>query len=147
MDAVEDALVDYALSPERFNSSYGLSVERYLFNAAWRNVVDASKSGTRRRAREERFTQTACLHVDGAGPGIDEMEDKRLERILSSAVATLSDAERHAVRCWLRGADTVSIANALGVGDLPVAERRHEVKRLKDRVIKRCKRTRQADPS
>jgi hypothetical protein len=122
-DAAEDAVVDYAMSPSRFDSSYGLSIERYLFNAAWRNVADT-------------------LSVNR----VAKVEKAILERV-AAAAAALSEVEQRAVACWLSGANTASIASALGIGCLSAVEQRREVKRLKDRVIKRCRRTLRAAPS
>jgi hypothetical protein len=56
-------------------------------------------------------------------------------------MAVIADPnERRAAELWLDDAGNDMIADALGAGHLPLADRRREAKRFKDRLLKRLSR-------
>jgi hypothetical protein len=145
-DAAEDAILDYGRSPARFDPLRGVPLDGFLYMAAWRNAVDLLNAERRRQAREKTYAETApTAHTapafqHGAGSATGE-------RFLRTAVTALletpvTDGERAALRLFLvqgeRG--TPPLAEALGLNALPASEQRCEVKRFKDRVLKRLKR-------
>jgi hypothetical protein len=145
-DAAEDAILEYGRSPARFDALRGVRLDRFLYMAAWRNAVNLLNTERRRQAREKTYAEaapiahTALDFQQGAGSA-------RRERFVRTGVTALletavTDGERAALRLFLvqgeRG--TAPLAKALGLNDLPTSEQRCEVKRFKDRVLKRIRR-------
>jgi DNA-directed RNA polymerase specialized sigma24 family protein len=136
-DAADDALMDYARAPQRFDPSSGDSLDRFLYRAAWRNVANSLRKDLRRRRRETRYAnETACwnspetttirLHT--------EMARRTLER-------GIDGVEREALELWFDGERrTGALAEVLGFGALQAPEQRRLVKRFKDRNMKRLAR-------
>src|SRR5437867_9129391 len=56
-DAVEEAIVQYALHPTIFDASRGVSLNRFLYQLSWRNMADSVDAERRRRSREEKYSQ------------------------------------------------------------------------------------------
>jgi len=139
-DAAEDAVMDYARCPRRFDASSDQSLNRCLYRAAWRNVADSLDADVKRRRREARYSAETAPQDRAPGmgqrSGISEVDLKR--RILELAI---NDAEREALGRWLDGERcTEPLAQALGVDFLPILEQRRTVKRFKDRTLKRIAR-------
>lgn len=137
-DAVEDALLEYARRPDRFDPSRDVPLERYLFTAASRNLINALDSERRRREREARCGEVMLAAKLEAT--LDELEAVReLETKLESSVVASSKHERAAVHLWLAGERrTQALAEALALSHLTFHNQRVEVKRFKDRILKRC---------
>jgi RNA polymerase sigma-70 factor (ECF subfamily) len=138
-DAAEDAVMDYARSPQRFDASCHESLDRCLYRAAWRNVADSLDADVKRRRREARYaTETASQDRTPEVEPSGNIDADLTRRILDFAI---NDAEREALRCWLTGEHGADrLAQALGVDFLPILEQRRTVKRFKDRILKRIAR-------
>ncbi len=91
----------------------------------------------RRRAREGRWAEEQ--RRTAADCSVVNLQTDWHAEILSVAV---TDAEREAVRCWLKGErHSATLAAALHVEHLPVPDQRRMVKQFKDRILKRLRRT------
>jgi RNA polymerase sigma-70 factor (ECF subfamily) len=139
-DAVIDSLIEYGRNPSIFDPLRGRPLERFLYHLSWRNAADSVKARMRRVAREEEYARLITIqnHTSSIGGNGDtdtySVESDRW-RLLSIAA---TEPERAALRCWLDGERrTVPLAAALGAANLPISEKRREVKRFKDRVLKR----------
>jgi RNA polymerase sigma-70 factor (ECF subfamily) len=139
-DAVDDALMDYARCPERFDASSDEALDRCLYRAAWRNVANSLRDDVRRRKQNAQYVREVILQnsrttVSRYGVRIDA----DMTRVLLDLA--IDDAERKALACWLRHpCQTAPLAHALGMGMLPIAEQRRAVKRFKDRILRRIAR-------
>ena len=74
-DAAEDTLVQYALCPNIFDPTRGLSLDRFLYLAAWRNVADMLKILARQRAREKAYSASEIYPP--SGPAFIRSVDRR----------------------------------------------------------------------
>jgi hypothetical protein len=134
-DAVVDALMDYFLRPQPFDSASCEPVDHYLYRAAWRNADNALTAQRRRRDREERYAKANRPIASQPAAEVTAIGTEITARVLEGAI---DDAERTAIECWFDGERrTASLARALGVSDRPMTERKREVKRFKDRLRKR----------
>lgn len=143
-DAATDAILDYVRSPGRFDRNRGVALEQFLYRAGWRNLADAVDSERRRQLREHNYASSPLSlrndDDDRADLEGDEIEDELEHRVLAAA---RNDAERRACRYLVAGERATSvIARALELLHLPTAEQRREVKRFKDRLLKRIARQR-----
>jgi CheY-like chemotaxis protein len=140
-DAAEDALLDLAARPARFDPQRGVPLDDYLFVAAWRNVVDRLRSEGRRRTREAEYAQRTLAGLPRSEADTVETQhdfDALLARLGGSDA---SEAERRALRLLLEGERSpAALAGALGFSDLPPEIARREAKRWKDRLLKRLRR-------
>lgn len=140
-DAAEDALIDLAGRPERFDPERGVPLDDYLFGAAWRNAADRLRSEGRRRLREAEYARQ-----QGDEFLRPEMDAAEAQHDLDAVLAVLgraeaSEAERQALRLLLEGERSSEVwAHVLGLSGLPPEARRRQVKRLKDRLLKRLRR-------
>ena len=139
-DAVEDALVEYVVHPQHFASAAGGTLDGFLTHAAKRNLQNRLRTERRRDAREREYArQGPRFTVLASGDDGDERKHHRALRHVLTVVC--SREELAAAMMWLRdAAATAAIATKLKLGDLPIATQRREVKRFKDRVIKRISR-------
>lgn len=139
-DAVEDAVLEYLA-----DSSGAQSLRRELFGArmyqaSWRNLANLLDVERRRRSRETKYAKlipTAYTpHPEAELP----VEQRDATTTLKFAV---SDPERAALRLWLGGERrSAPLASALGLSHLAPSAQRQEVKRFKDRLLKRFARAR-----
>jgi DNA-directed RNA polymerase specialized sigma24 family protein len=136
VDGVEDALLEYAKAPQKFDSSRGVPLLAFLRLAAVRNLSNLVRGESRRRARERKLAEDAksferARPIDSADGSDDGLTDV-VEAALSSS---MDPAERAAVAQWLQGERrTDQLARALGIGHLPMREQQRALKRLKDRA-------------
>lgn len=139
-DAVEDALMEYARQPERFQPSRGVPLTAFLRLAALRNASNLVRGESRRLARERR------LVGDPTSPLAGQLQTASVYHVQSAALETaLAQAvrpdERVAVALWLAGERrTTIVATALGAGGLPLIDQRRAVKQLKERIRRRLER-------
>jgi hypothetical protein len=141
-DATEDAFVQYALGPVEFDASRGVPLEYYLYQAAARNVIDLLRAEDNRRAREAAYASWLSLRASAA---LARERDQHLRVSLAATIRNFGagEAERKAFSLWIEGkGGTEPLAIALGLNHLPIAAQRQEVKRFKDRVLKRLARSR-----
>ena len=145
IDSVEDAILEYAAAPGRFDHLRGTPLAQFVYVAAWRNLANHLHAETRRRAREAAY---ASSHMP---PRASEPEPAPFlaERVRSYALSTAANEfEARAIEEWLAGRRTTSnLARALQLGNLPAAKQRREVKRFKDRILKRLTRRVQKERS
>lgn len=132
-----DALMDYVHCPKNFPCAPGETLDHLLYRAAWRNARDLLRGEARRHKREKRYVKEAAQQTSPGSCGDTALQipaDIR-GRTLESA-ATI--AERQATTLWLNGERrTARLAEALGLSVLSMADQRVEVKRFKDRLLKR----------
>ena len=139
-DAVEDAILEYASRPRVFDPARSVPVSKFVYIASWRNLADLIKKDRRREMRKARFVDhlVGVRTVDANVSSENEVADGV---VLLEAAA--NNAERSALSVWLAGdRSTCSIAEALGMGHLTTQDQRREVKRFKDRILKRISRWR-----
>lgn len=143
VNAVEDALLDYAARPARFDPSRGVPLEAYILRASTCNLVDDLRAEHRRRARESRYASSVLF--DSRSPGLREFEPRydqqTLDTELDFSAMAANDSEASALRLWLGGEKRwPRLAEALGARELPPDQQRAEVKRFKDRILSRLRR-------
>jgi RNA polymerase sigma-70 factor (ECF subfamily) len=140
-DALTDAFLDYMTRPRAFDSSSDEALQRRPYQAAWRNAANSLRSEERRRKRQARYP----VKMSVATPPSERMNDPGVSMTKSQANRILEVAntaiEREALVCWLSGQRRTSpLARALSLGELSQPEQRREVKRFKDRILKRVAR-------
>ena len=137
VEAVEDALLEFLSTLKRGIWPVRRSLDGHLYQAAWRNARDKLQATGRRRANEARYAreQTRLTEFRDFGSWDDEDD---LERVFALA---RSEKEREALRRWWLHESPFRIGEALGVSSLSTAELMSEVKRFKDRIKKRGRRT------
>jgi DNA-directed RNA polymerase specialized sigma24 family protein len=141
IDTSEDTVVEYALRPTRFDAARGVPLERFLFHAAWRNAADSLDAAAKRRAREAKCAELASALVGPAAQPVPDLHgNHEIKRHILEAAA--GPKEQFALRLWLDGERrTGPIAAVLGLSHLDAHGQRQEVKRFKDRVKKRIRRS------
>lgn len=97
-DAIDEALVQYALDPSAFDPAHGVPLDRFLYQASWRNVADALDADRRRRAREAVFVERSNA---GKLMACDDLEASDMIRSMLDMAAC--PRERRAMRLWLEG--------------------------------------------
>jgi RNA polymerase sigma-70 factor (ECF subfamily) len=134
VEAVEDAILEYVAQPAQFDPLRGLSIGQFLTMVARRNLMNALAKEAARKVREARYASVQPTRMVPADT--DPVPDARVRARLLAATA--DNAERRALVAWLEGdRSTVGLAKSLGLSHLPSIEQRREVKRFKDRVVKR----------
>ncbi|HEY7285066.1 MAG TPA: response regulator [Vicinamibacterales bacterium] len=140
-DATEDAVLDYARRPARFDRTRGTSLKGYIYTAAWRNVRDRILSESRRQKYETSYAHTKDQLTQQLNrESTREESDLRQEELSKLLAKTCSRTEQLAIDLWLDGAASTALAAVLGLSELPEGEQRQEVKRFKDRILKRLSR-------
>lgn len=135
-DAAEDCIVDYLRRPSQFDATRGTSVTRFLFPSAARNLSNLMQGEVRRKVREAAFAAQADVSHEDIAPQNKDDERSEIRRRLLSVITDV--AERRAVLRWLAGERaTAPLANELGLSDRTRSDQQREVKRFKDRVVKR----------
>lgn len=111
-DAVEDAIVHYVLNPAAFDPSRGVPLDRYLYQASWRNAIDSLRADTQRRLREDAYAVSIRDQLRRC-----EAAESLRRRLIA---VTVDKREAAALRCWIDGARGIAaVAAALGVSHLP----------------------------
>lgn len=136
VDATEDASLEYGANPARFDPSRLRSVVDFVYVIARRNLLDRLRAETALKHRESAYAK------EHGAVAVPQMREPRSDIDLWAGIlaVTTDPKERRATELWLDGAGTLSIAQALGYGHLPADGQRAEVKRFKDRLIKRLSR-------
>jgi CheY-like chemotaxis protein len=137
-DAVQDALIDYMVRPNRLDCSRGVPLPGFLLMAAYRNLLNRIDA-ERRRGKHERAAQT------GKPVARTPMLERGLDVRTSVGRAwTLFDVvEKSVFRAILRGErSSDALAKTANVEHLAPAERREVVRRLKNRLFQRLRRLR-----
>lgn len=138
--SVEDAILEYLRAPAKFDPARGPTLESFLFHAARRNVINELQS-IRRRASHEVSLDPQAIESIGIRPMSvtfqSEFDTSDIREVLGAATTS---GERAAVRLWLSGERRTTALAAILCSGLPVCEQRAEVKRFKDRIVKRVRR-------
>lgn len=137
--AIDTALMDYLERVRRGDPPPAEAVEGYLYTAAKRNVIDIRRAETRRHLREDRYSKDAPLVAEPPATAFarESTDIRRWIRALAS-----NQAEERALILWAEGAEAERIADALGCSHLAAVDQRAEVKRFKDRIRRRARRSR-----
>jgi hypothetical protein len=147
-ESVGEALLDYNDAPERYDP-HQATLHAYLVMVAYRDFQNAASKELRHVLHQ------TTLEGDGYGEGHAEMEvpdgrselDSLLNRISaeewwSLVEGTFSDpTDRQLVIMLANGVrSSESYAKVLGITGLPGDEQAREVKKAKDRMLKRLRR-------
>jgi DNA-directed RNA polymerase specialized sigma24 family protein len=137
-DGVTDALLDYCAKPAAFNASRGVPLDRFLAQAAWRNVANLVRGEQRRKAREEKSAALAGkedveLHPSAGNP---LQNAERSQEQQAELVQMLDDPmDKKVFQLRLTGERRTAVfAQVMGISHLPLAEQRRTVKKAKDRI-------------
>jgi RNA polymerase sigma-70 factor (ECF subfamily) len=141
-DGVSDALLDYCARPQQFDERRGVPLDRFLGQAAWRNVANWHRGEKRRKAREERAGQenlVLAVELDPtAGNLLQKEETARQQHQQEQLMRVLQDPKDQQILGLRRQGErrTKAFAEVLGITHLPIEVQRREVKRNKDRIDK-----------
>ena len=135
-DACVDAILEYGSHPDRFDATRGVPLDRFIQGAAARNLANLLEADARRRERETQFSRQRLDLISWPTLGAGDEGTRFRRRILALA----DGSERKALVAWLNGERTPQVAAALGLSHLPEADQRREVKRFKDRFLRRVSR-------
>jgi RNA polymerase sigma-70 factor (ECF subfamily) len=140
-DGVIDAVLDYCASPQQFDPSKDVPLDRFLATAAWRNVGNLLIGERRRRRREKKAggeKREADVALEPAARNIRREEEEQWAERRSAILAALDDLkDREIMALRLDGVrDTAAYARILLITDLPIQRQREEVKRHKDRITR-----------
>ena len=134
-DSAIDALFAYLRAPERYDR-HRARLSTYLIHAARRRAVDRRRSREARTRREHEFAVTRDTHSRNPKDVLDAAVEARLAVDLLET-ARMGERELQFLRLVLQGeSSTAKLAEVLGKGSLPEVERRREVKRHRDRLMK-----------
>jgi hypothetical protein len=135
-DAAVDALLQLAGTPDERLRQFRL-VSQFAYMAARRNLQDLIRVDRRCRLRETFY----AMEVARSSPHTFLPGSEDFRAIVRSAIAeTSSPAERRAFLQWLTGDPTATIAETLGLAHLSKSQRALEVKRFRERILKRLRR-------
>jgi len=135
-DACEDAILNYLARPHKYDPSFGVPLGTFLLLAADRNLRNLLEADRRRRSRETRYATQCNNYLTPANPFRIADPDVGSVQLVLSAIEP--GPEREALIAWMRGERrTTAFALTLNLSHLPTSEQRREVKRFKDRMIKR----------
>lgn len=119
-EVVQEVFTALWRSPERFDPQRG-SLRAYLGVQAHRRAVDAVRSETRRRAREE-ICELMQPPAGGCVP--DKMDAVTVAEVVRQAIARLPDGQRQAVElAYWSGRPQREVADVLGVPEGTVKSR------------------------
>lgn len=143
-EAVGEALLDYNDAPERYDPEQA-ALHAYLVMAAYRDYQNAASTERRHAQRQVTLDgeDSARLDVPDGRSDLDNLLNRiSAEEWWSLVESTFSEpADRQLVIMLANGVRaTESYAKVLGITELPTEEQAREVKRAKDRLLKRLKR-------
>jgi RNA polymerase sigma-70 factor (ECF subfamily) len=119
-DVVQEVFTALWRHPERFDPHRG-SLRAYLGVQAHRRAVDAVRSDTRRRAREE---HCELMQARGEARLSDKMDAVTVAEVVRQAIARLPDGQRQAVElAYWSGRPQREVADVLGVPEGTVKSR------------------------
>jgi CheY-like chemotaxis protein len=136
VDAATDASLEYAANPAKFDPSRLPSVVDFVSMVARRNLTDRLRAESAFQDRQARYAGTKMVVLT------PDSQSRRSDIDVWAGVlaVTIDPRERRAAKLWLEGARNDAIAEALGMGHLRADDQRPEVKRFKDRLLKRLSR-------
>ena len=119
-DVVQEVFTALWRNPERFDPQRG-SLRAYLGVQAHRRAVDAVRSDTRRRAREE---HCELMQPPVEARSSDRMDAVTVAEVVRQAIARLPDGQRQAVElAYWSGRPQREVADVLGVPEGTVKSR------------------------
>lgn len=90
-DGVADVLLDYCAKPVGFDTTRSVPLDRYLSQAAWRNVANSVRGEKRRKAREEKSVQDTETKIVELHPSVgnhnqneEQLQQERLAALMQS---------------------------------------------------------------
>lgn len=135
-DAAVDALLEYFARPDRFDSSRGVPLDRFLLVIARRRLINLLRNAAARARWERNYAASSASVLPDS-----ELTKSRPQNDWAPILrAAVDDSERAALSCWLLEHGEAAIAAALGHTQLTDSSHRIEVKRFKDRVRARLRR-------
>jgi RNA polymerase sigma-70 factor (ECF subfamily) len=147
--AAEEALLNYVKNPTKYQPDRS-GLAAYLRMAARRDLFNLRQREQRHHEHRVRWSVVELGPEGGnlSGGQDDpadrlerEEETERAEAWLRSLLGTFTPEERRVVELLLAGERRTEVfAEAIGQGQLPAAEQKREVKRVKDRIKKRLER-------
>ncbi|MBJ6765259.1 sigma-70 family RNA polymerase sigma factor [Myxococcaceae bacterium JPH2] len=136
-DATIDALMPYLATPERFDASRGTSLGAYLTQAAKKKVLDQWRKNTARGQRELKFAGVVELQARAPNEVMEHYVEAS-QAVKKLAPPRMPERDWALLRDVLLGeSSTQEMAVVLRLHPGPELERRREVKRHRDRVMKR----------
>jgi RNA polymerase sigma-70 factor (ECF subfamily) len=141
--AAEDALLALLARPGAYDPTKRTLAGYLRMSAAGDLLNELEKERRHHRGRDSDSVELAedgrNDSPDGPADGLPSFSDADL----AAEIAGFNDAERTAFELMRAGEKaTAAFADALGLAHLPKEEQAREVKRVKDRVIKRLQRVR-----
>jgi DNA-directed RNA polymerase specialized sigma24 family protein len=138
-------LLDLCSRPETFDPSRHVPLDRFIAQAAWRNIRDILRGEKRRKVREEKaeeFSGNNLVELPSPVANSEESVSQREQQQTDELMRTLDNPmDRKILELKLAGVRrTEEFARVLGVNHLSVAEQRQAVKRAKDRIDVHLKR-------
>jgi CheY-like chemotaxis protein len=136
LDAATDACLEYSANPAKFDMSSSVSLVDFVQLIARRNLADRLRAEIALKNREVRYADEQMVIFPSELP----VRCFDIDLWASVVAVTIDSSERRAAELWLDGAGNAAIAEALGVVHLAQRDQRREVKRFKDRLLKRLPR-------
>jgi RNA polymerase sigma-70 factor, ECF subfamily len=119
-DVLQEVLVEFWRNPGRFDASRG-SLRSFLAVQVHRRAIDALRSRSRRKAREERWESQTVAVRDEWSSEVDEVE---VNRVVSDAIGRLPDDQRKVVElAYWKGYTHIEVARALDIPEGTVKSR------------------------
>jgi RNA polymerase sigma-70 factor, ECF subfamily len=142
LTAAGDAVLSLIHKPGLFDPARG-GLAGFLRLAARRDLSNLLRG---ERRHQDRRIEQDCVEL-AAADGNPSSDDEDLPSFddpeLATVIVSLTDDERRLFDLVRDGEKrTAVLAVALGLGDRPVTEQQREVKRVRDRIIKRLQRAR-----
>jgi RNA polymerase sigma-70 factor (ECF subfamily) len=148
-EAVEDALLNYIQFPEKYSPSRG-RLTSYLLMSARGDLLNKLESESRRQTHETRLEdvelrlslRNILVEEDEPVHDLDIYQEYSMDDInLKVQQIIPDDIDKKVVELILENErKTESYAKILGISDLDIKEQRRQVKRVKDRLLKRLQR-------
>ncbi|MBI2928743.1 MAG: hypothetical protein HYY24_24025 [Verrucomicrobia bacterium] len=134
-------MLDYCAKPSSFDHSRSIPLDRFLAQAARRNVSNLLRGEQRRQAREEKWAKSSDEKLvelgSSAGNPMQNEAELQQRRLAELAQALEDPVDKKVFELRTKGERRTSeFARVMGLAHLPEADQRREVKRAKDRIEK-----------
>jgi DNA-directed RNA polymerase specialized sigma24 family protein len=143
LTAAEDAVLSVIHNPSVYNPAKGSNLFAFLCMAAKGDLLNVLER-ERRHHRNRENRDCVELPADGRNSPAEEVLDDLPsfdDPALAAEIACFTDSERQVFELMRSGEKrTCVFADLLDIGHLPVEEQAREVKRVKERIMKRLKR-------
>ncbi|NMO17427.1 sigma-70 family RNA polymerase sigma factor [Pyxidicoccus fallax] len=134
-DSIIDVLFSYLANPERYLSQKG-RLSTYLTQAAKKRLLDRYRSTEARQRREQEFGDAFELGARSPNDALEISVEAR-RAVVRLEQSALGEGDRALLGLVLQGErSTLVMAEAIGLASLPEDDRRREVKRHRDRLMK-----------